>query len=90
LDNTTQGHYQASAGRTGRAITESEQAEEIAARVLAMIADPELDLYNRALFYYLFHNYNNNLDSASTRRHNQKLLKKAMAGLPPDVVGEQE
>jgi hypothetical protein len=30
------------------------------------------------------------LDSASTRRHNQKLLKKAMAGLPPDVVGEQE
>jgi hypothetical protein len=90
LDNTTEGHYQASAGRTGRAITESEQAEEIAARVLAMIADPELDLYNRALFYYLFHNYNNNLDSASTRRHNQKLLKKAMAGLPPDVVGEQE
>lgn len=88
-DNVSEGHYTASANRTGRAITEAKDAEAIAERMLAMIADPELDLYNRAIIYYAFLNYNGHLEDTAVQQRNEQALDAAMAGLPKEVVGKR-
>ena len=88
-ENTNEGHYVASANRTGRAITEANDAEAIAERMLAMIADPELDLYNRAIMYYAFLNYNGHLTNEAVQQRNENALDAAMTGLPKELVGNR-
>lgn len=87
--NISDGHYSASANRTGRAITEAQDAEAIALRLLAMIADPDLDLYNRAIMYYTFLNYNGNLQDETLRYRNEADLANAMSGIPKELVGKR-
>lgn len=89
-DHPSSGHYRASANRTGRAVTESKEAEAIAQRMLDMIADPELDLYNRAVIYYAYLNYNGYLKNEAEQAANEKALKAAMAGLPDEVVEKRK
>ncbi len=88
-ENTNAGHYVASANRTGRAITEAKEAEAIAQRLLAMIADPELDLYNRAVLYYAYLNYNGHLEDEALQGRNEKALEEAMAGIPKELRGKR-
>jgi hypothetical protein len=88
-ENTNEGHYVASANRTGRAITEAKEAEAIAQRLLAMIADPELDLYNRAVLYYAYLNYNGHLEDEALQARNEKALEEAMAGIPKELRGKR-
>jgi hypothetical protein len=88
-ENTNAGHYVASANRTGRAITEVKEAGAIAARLLAMIADPELDLYNRAVLYYAYLNYNGHLEDEALQARNEKALEEAMAGIPKELRGKR-
>lgn len=88
-ENTNEGHYVASANRTGRAISEAKDSEAIADRLLAMIADAELDLYNRAIIYYAFLNYNGHLDDEAQQQRNEELLDAAMVGIPKEVIGKR-
>ncbi|MBK8615488.1 MAG: hypothetical protein IPN85_18995 [Flavobacteriales bacterium] len=37
-----------------------------------MIADPELDLYNRAVLYYAYLNYNGHLEDEALQARNEK------------------
>ena len=88
-ENTNAGHYVASANRTGRASTEAKEAGAIAARLLAMIADPELDLYNRAVLYYAYLNYNGHLQDEAVQERNEKALELALAGIPKELRGKR-
>ena len=47
-----------------------------------MISDNKLDDYNRILIYYLFLNYNNNLDSKEKQAENKDKLMVAVSALP--------
>jgi len=57
LKNSSKNHYYGSIGRLGRALCETEKAIEIENKMLEMIADKELDDYNRILIFYLYKNY---------------------------------
>jgi len=90
VSNSSKGHYSASANRTGRALSEAQGHEVVAERVLTMIADPELDLYNRAVLYYLFLNYNGKLEDETVRKRNKERLAQAMASVPKELRQTEE
>lgn len=55
--NTAKGHYNGSVARLGRALAESKDSITIESRLLNIIRDRELDLYNRIRAYLIFLNY---------------------------------
>jgi len=54
IENPDENHYYGSIRRIGRALTETQNREAIEKNILSAIEDPELDDYNRTLFYFLF------------------------------------
>jgi len=82
VENPSRNHYYGSIGRLGRAISESKQKEEFEKDMLAMIADPELDDYNRVISYFLYKSYLNYLYSEKEKTEKNQKLKHAIAGLP--------
>ena len=82
LENTGENHYYGSINRLGRALAESEHADEISARMLNMIADKQLDLYNRVLIYYLYSNCNYYTENKDIKAENEKKLALAVSTLP--------
>ncbi len=82
IENPSNNHYFGSIGRLGRAMSETLQAEEMEAKMLEMIADNDLDDYNRVLMYYLFLNYNYNLDDEGKKAANNEKLANAVSALP--------
>lgn len=78
VENVSDGHYYGSIGRLGRALSETSKSDEIEAKMLQMIADPQLDDYNRLLMYYLFLNYNHyQEDKAKQAEAGEKLMAAA-------------
>ena len=82
IENPSNNHYYGSIGRLGRALSETNEASEIEAKMLQMISDNELDDYNRILIYYLFLSYNYNLESKERQSENKKKLMIAVKTLP--------
>lgn len=82
VENPSRNHYYGSIGRLGRAISESKQKEAFEKDMLAMIADPELDDYNRVITYFLYKSYLNYLYSGKGNAEKHQKLKTATAGLP--------
>ncbi|HAA16366.1 MAG TPA: hypothetical protein DCE41_33545 [Cytophagales bacterium] len=82
LENPAQNHYFGSIGRLGRALAETQDRADIEAAMLSIVSDPELDDYNRMLFYFLFLNYNYHLDGEQDQQENQQRLDEAVATLP--------
>ncbi len=82
VENPAENHYHSSIYRVGRALSETKNKEEIEKILLKMIADNELDYYNRVLTYYLFLNYNANLKNEESRNENIEKLNKAVESLP--------
>lgn len=82
IENPSKNHYYGSIGRIGRALSETEKANEIEAKMLEMIADNQLDDYNRILMYYLFLNYNHNLENEEKQTVNKEKLTAAVNKLP--------
>ncbi len=82
VENPSPNHYYGSIGRLGRAISESKQKEAFEKEMLAMIADPELDDYNRVIAYFLYKSYLNYLYSGKDHTEKNQKLKTAIAGLP--------
>lgn len=82
IENAADNHYYGSIGRTGRALAETENRELIENAMLRMIEDDQLDDYNRALIYFLFLNYNHNLQDESIQEENITKLKLSVDYLP--------
>ena len=82
VENPGDHHYYGSIGRLGRALSESEEKENIEKKILEMISDSQLDDYNRVLMYYLFLNYNHYLENEDERKQNIEELKLAINTLP--------
>ncbi|NNT72778.1 hypothetical protein HKT18_11175 [Flavobacterium sp. IMCC34852] len=88
LENPAENHYFGSINRLGRALSESKNKTEFENRALAMIEDNELDTYNRLLVYYLFRNYNHNLEDENHQKTNMEKLKVSISKLPDYVVNK--
>lgn len=82
IENPSNNHYYGSIGRLGRALSETQQAAEIEMKMLEMIADNALDDYNRILMYYLFLNYNYNLEDEGKQAKNKEKLANTVKTLP--------
>lgn len=82
IENPGNNHYYGSIGRLGRALSETNKSEEIETKMLQMISDNQLDDYNRIIIYYLFLNYNYNLENKERQAENKVKLKKAVSTLP--------
>jgi hypothetical protein len=82
IENPSNNHYYGSIGRLGRALSETNKSTEIEAKMLQMVSDNQLDDYNRILIYYLFLNYNYNLDDKQKQTLNKEKLMKAVKTLP--------
>jgi hypothetical protein len=82
IENPSKNHYFSSINRVGRALSESLNRELVETTILNMIADSELDDYNRMIMYYLFDNYNYNLTDENTKKLNQSKLQVAVSSMP--------
>jgi hypothetical protein len=82
VENPAKNHYYGSISRLGRAISESNNKQQIEDSILAMIKDEQLDAYNRILNYFLFLNYNHYTQSKPEKIANRKKLENAIATLP--------
>jgi hypothetical protein len=82
MENPSKNHYYGSINRLGRALAETNKSAEIEAKMLQMIADNTLDDYNRILIYYLFSNYNANIESKEKQAENRIKLTAAVNMLP--------
>jgi hypothetical protein len=82
VENPSENHYFGSIGRLGRSLAESQDKALIEKAVLDMVADSELDDFNRVLAYWLFKNYNYNIKDNAVRGDNAERLDKAVTFLP--------
>ncbi len=82
VENPSRNHYYGSIGRLGRAISESNQKDDFEKEMLSMVADPELDDYNRVVSYFLYNSYLSYLYSGKDNTEKNQKLKAAVAGLP--------
>lgn len=90
IENPGKNHYYGSIGRLGRALSETANASEIENKLLEMIADNQLDDYNRVLMYYLFVNYNHYLEDKTRKTENETRLKTAVAKMPEYIASKIE
>lgn len=81
-ENPATNHYYGSISRLGRAIADSKDKSEFEETILKMIADKELDNYNRVLFYFLFMNYTGYLQDKSQETACLEKVKLATAQFP--------
>ncbi|GAB2793361.1 hypothetical protein GCM10027175_35210 [Hymenobacter latericoloratus] len=86
INNPSQNHYFGTVYRVGRALAETRQPRELEQRLLTLVADSELDTYNRLLAYYLFLNYNEHLPDAAQQQRNVAELNKSVQKLPAYLV----
>jgi len=82
IENPSENHYYGSISRVGRALSETTNKEEIEDVILKTIADPELDDYNRILFYFLFLNYSGWLQDADAKKQSEEKLNMVVQTLP--------
>lgn len=88
IDNSSPNHYFGSISRLGRALAESTEKEGLQAAMLEMIANPQLDPYNRTLIYYLFRNYNHFLEDKTLQAANTLLLHQTVANASDKLLLE--
>jgi hypothetical protein len=86
IDNASRNHYFGSLSRLGRALAETQQPQELEKRLLAIVADKQLDDFNRVLAYYLFLNYTENLTDKAARPQKIAQLNVAVQLLPTYLV----
>jgi len=82
VENPAKNHYYGSISRIGRALTETQNRNEIEGLMLSMIEDATLDDYNRLLSYFLFLNYNHYIKNKVTKDKNIRKLKRSVTFLP--------
>ena len=76
--NVKEGHYYGNANRIGKAFSEAKNQTEIKDKMLNIITNENLDLYNRTTFYYAFCTYNAYIKDKPLQENNQKLLNEIL------------
>lgn len=84
--NVSDNHYFGDIGRVGRALSEMAKKQELERRLLSMVEDEQLDLYNRLLMAYLFDNYNYHLQDDVRKKENANRFRDAVATLPHGIA----
>lgn len=82
VHNVGSHHYWGSIGRVGRALADISDKTKLENRLLTMMKDKDLDIFNRMLIVYLFNNYLYNLEDEARKKTNEKKLEAMMAELP--------
>ncbi|MEM8846722.1 MAG: hypothetical protein AAGD17_06440 [Bacteroidota bacterium] len=82
VKNVPDGHYFGSIGRLGRAIAESKDKSFFKKDLPAIIADENLDDYNRLLMFYLYDNMSYYEDSSKEKNTYVRNRKEAINVLP--------
>lgn len=82
MENPSKNHYYGDVGRLGRALSESSEAKVMEVKILEIIADKELDDYNRVIMCYLFLNYNDCIKDLKVKEQNKERLDIALKTLP--------
>jgi hypothetical protein len=83
VSNGAKNHYFSSASRVGRAFAETKHRAAFEQKLLTMIADEQLDDYNRYLLQYLFLDYVYYLPKRTDRMSGLQLLIAANKRTPP-------
>jgi hypothetical protein len=87
VNNVAKKHYFGNISRIGRALSESQNRDKVEEKMLNMIQDKELDMYNRMLIGYLFGNYNYFLLDKTHQDVNRKKYNIALSSLP-EYIGK--
>ena len=82
VENSSDNHYYGNISRLGRAISESKDLAIFQKEMLSIIADKNLDDYNRVIFYFLFQNCNYYTEDEKAKSLNKKALENAALTLP--------
>jgi hypothetical protein len=82
LENPLTNHYYGSVSRLGRAVAESKDKELFLKQLLSMMADENLDDYNRLLSYFFYVNCNYYIKSKTDQKLNTSRLNNALKKLP--------
>ncbi|MCU0439908.1 MAG: hypothetical protein MUC49_18645 [Raineya sp.] len=88
MENASKNHYYGDVGRLGRALSESHEAKAVSTAILEIIADKELDDYNRVIMCYLFISYNDCIKDDKVKEQNKKCLNIALKTLPDYLFEE--
>jgi hypothetical protein len=80
--NPTENQYFGSVRRIARALSETKHKNEVEQGMLSVIEEPNLDDYNRLLFYHLFLNYNWHIKDKNRSKANEVKLIAAYSKLP--------
>lgn len=80
--NLHDGHYSASTSRVGRSLIEAKDRDSVEDKLLSMVTDETLDLYNRVEMSYLFIFYTRSLNDSEHYVANLAKIKKAIGTLP--------
>ncbi|TLM97079.1 hypothetical protein [Hymenobacter jeollabukensis] len=83
VQNASANHYYGNIGRLGRALAETEHAAALETKLRGMVADAQLDDYNRLLMFYLYRNYVGSLADSTRQRRSRQQLQLAAQTLPP-------
>lgn len=82
VKNASTNHYFGSLQRLGKALSETKDPTGMEEKMLAMVADKELDSYNRILIYYLFLHYAYNIEDLEKRKGHIKKLNETVKTFP--------
>lgn len=82
VENAAENHYFSSVERMGRALSEAKDIAQFKSQLITMMADPELDHYNKIAAYYMLLNYIYNLENKQEQKANEVVLAKAVNTLP--------
>ncbi|PBQ34944.1 hypothetical protein CNR22_17870 [Sphingobacteriaceae bacterium] len=83
VENPASNHYYGTIWRLGRAISESQQRKQFEDKMLQLLEDNELDVYNRALVFFLYKNYLVFLEDKSENKLSKQRLEVSVKKLPP-------
>lgn len=90
INNPASNHYFGDVGRLGRAFAEAKDRTKLEQNILEMIADNELDDYNRLRMHYLFLNYVYYLPEKAARQAALQKLENADKNLPAYLYSKME
>jgi hypothetical protein len=82
VQNVSSNHYWGSIGRVGRALADASDKDELENRLVSMMKDRNLDIFNRMLTIYLLDNYLYNLEDEARKKQGEERLESAISEMP--------